>query len=240
MGDRVDRAEVFGETAEAAERIAPGFMPDDLVAEHVARYSWAAAYVRGLDVLDAASGVGYGAEVLRGAGARSVTSLDASAPALRFGRDRYRLAPVQADAAAFPFGAESFDAVVSLETIEHVAHTSAFLAEVARVLRPRGTLLLSSPNRERSKGGNPYHVNELTYAELADHLDGAGFRIERVRGQHWDVLGGLLWKLRGVARLARRLDRTPRVGRMPLPASTPEVFCVRATIVTRRRHSDDT
>jgi len=54
---------------------------------------------------------------------------------------------VQADACAtFPFVDEAFDLVVSLEGIEHFENQTAFLRECARVLRPGGRLLLTTPN----------------------------------------------------------------------------------------------
>jgi SAM-dependent methyltransferase len=56
-------------------------------------------------------------------------------------------AGVQADACQpFPFVDESFDVVVSMEGIEHFENQTAFLRECARVLRPGGWLLLTTPN----------------------------------------------------------------------------------------------
>jgi SAM-dependent methyltransferase len=54
---------------------------------------------------------------------------------------------VQADACeTFPFADDSFDVVVSMEGIEHFENQTAFLRECARVLRPCGWLLLTTPN----------------------------------------------------------------------------------------------
>jgi len=46
----------------------------------------------------------------------------------------------------FPFDDSSFDYVVSIEGIEHIADPFLFLAEVRRVLKPGGHLLLTTPN----------------------------------------------------------------------------------------------
>src|SRR5512143_2109670 len=92
--DSLNRAAIFGERHGAVERIAPGFCEPALEADHMARYRWAAQWVRGCIVLDAASGTGYGAEILRAAGARAVVSVDRSRLALRFGSRRYDLRPV--------------------------------------------------------------------------------------------------------------------------------------------------
>lgn len=52
---------------------------------------------------------------------------------------------VFADGAALPFGAASIDSVLLLEVLEHVGDARAVLAEIARVLKPGGLLLLSVP-----------------------------------------------------------------------------------------------
>jgi SAM-dependent methyltransferase len=52
---------------------------------------------------------------------------------------------VFADGAALPFADATFDTVLLLEVLEHVADARAVLAEIARVLKPGGVLLLSVP-----------------------------------------------------------------------------------------------
>jgi SAM-dependent methyltransferase len=52
-----------------------------------------------------------------------------------------------ADAEALPFAAEVFHAVIAADIIEHVSEPAKLLAEAARVLAPRATLLLTTPNR---------------------------------------------------------------------------------------------
>lgn len=67
--------------------------------------------------------------------------------------------------------------MTSFQVIEHFADPSAYLTEIARVLRPDGVALLSTPNRLQSDGENPYHPREYTAGELAILLGG---RFERV------------------------------------------------------------
>ncbi len=62
-----------------------------------------------------------------------------------------------ADAASLPWEKHSFDVVLCLEAIEHVADLSAVLAEVARVLRPGGTLVLTCPNANFPITYDPLH-----------------------------------------------------------------------------------
>ncbi len=48
----------------------------------------------------------------------------------------------------FPFPKNYFDAIYALELIEHLHEPQKFLVEVLRILKPRGTLILSSPNKK--------------------------------------------------------------------------------------------
>src|SRR5205807_540153 len=75
------------------------------------------------------------------------------------------------------------------QVIEHLWDQIGFLAECARVLRPSGTLLLTTPNRITFSPGqdrpiNPYHTRELNPDELAELLVGAGFAVEFLGGLH--------------------------------------------------------
>lgn len=228
MKEPVDRHEVFGEQADAVERIAPGYFRAAFEAEHLARYRWAARWVRGAVVLDVACGTGYGAPILRESGARRVVSADLSHDALRFGLGRYDLGAVQANAVGLPFRSRVFDAVVSLETVEHVSDAIGFLEEVRRVLRDGGLLLLSTPNRSLSTGGNPYHVQEFTLNELRRLLKAAGFELSSVWGQHWRLKAGVFRRVWGLRGLAWRLEHHPGIRRFGPSGSEPGVWCVSA------------
>ena len=69
-----------------------------------------------------------------------------------------------------PLGDASVDAVVSFETLEHVREHARFMAEVKRVLRPGGKLIISTPERvvysARGEPVNKYHLLELSVAEF--------------------------------------------------------------------------
>ena len=155
------------------ERFVPG-VPGEIWYEHWHRYHFAASLVAGRVVLDIACGAGYGSALLARRAAR-VTGADISPAAVDHARARYAsVANVefrQADCAALPFDDACFDAVVSFETIEHIAAQDAFLDEVRRVLRPGGLVILSCPNKVEytDKRGvtNEFHVRELQRDELA-------------------------------------------------------------------------
>lgn len=108
--------------------------------------------VAGLRVLEVACGRGGFVRELSRVGA-CVTGCDFSLAALRFGREKLRAladgrssALVQGDAQLLPFAAESFDIVVSCETIEHIPDVKSALREMLRVVRYGGKLFLTSPN----------------------------------------------------------------------------------------------
>lgn len=155
------------------ERFVPG-AAGEIWYEHWHRYHFAAGQVAGRDVLDVACGEGYGSALLA-RNARRVTGADIAQAVVDHARARYasigNLEFRQADCTALPFPDACFDAVVSFETIEHVAAQEAFLDEVRRVLRPGGLVVLSCPNKVEytDKRGvtNEFHVRELYRDELA-------------------------------------------------------------------------
>ena len=155
------------------ERFIPG-TAGEIWHEHWHRYHFTAPLVAGLDVLDVACGEGYGSALLA-TRAATVIGADIAQTAVDHARARYaavaNLGFRQADCAALPFAAASFDAVVSFETIEHIVAQEPFLDEIRRVLRPDGLLILSCPNKaeysDRLGVANEFHVRELYRDELA-------------------------------------------------------------------------
>ena len=130
---------------------------------------------------------------------------------------------VAADIRELPFEDDSFDLVVSWETIEHVEEGERVLAEFRRVLRPEGVLLVSSPNPEVYPEGNEHHVHEYRPQELAD-LASAHFAEVAIYRQHaWlasviDSAGGLVDTLAregGQATTRRGRSATSRRGSRP-------------------------
>lgn len=109
--------------------------------------------VTGLCILEVACGRGGFVRELALAGAR-VTGCDFSASALRVGQGKLQpleahaglAAFVQGDAQALAFADDTFDVVVSCETIEHLPDPWAALREMYRVTRPGGRLFLTTPN----------------------------------------------------------------------------------------------
>ncbi len=170
------------------ERFDPGSMRGQLIeAEHLARYTWAAALADGARVLDAGCGLGYGAAVLHEAGAESVVGVDISLAAIELAASAVPsdVELRQGDLSALDLPDDTFDLVVCFEVLEHIEDGAAVLDELRRVLRPEGVLVVSSPNRREYPPGNPFHVHEYTPEELRAALDQRFAFVRLARQQSW-------------------------------------------------------
>lgn len=143
---------------------------------HVARYEFAKQYVHNKNVLDVACGLGYGTALLYASGARTVLGIDLDSESVCQARRLYAEPGVQfevgnaEDLSAY----NGFDTVVSFETIEHLQRPELFLKEIARVLVPNGTFIVSTPTRQQGtiedKPRNPFHVREWSLEEFRELL----------------------------------------------------------------------
>lgn len=141
--------------------------------EHYHRYALAMSVAGGKSVLDVACGEGYGAALLSQVASR-VVGMDISESAIAQARSTYanhsnlHFECYSVTNTGLPDG--SIDLVVSFETIEHLAEQEEMLAEIRRVLKPSGLLLISSPNRpvysEARDFRNEFHVKELDFKEF--------------------------------------------------------------------------
>ena len=152
---------------------------------HRARYYWALQHLsEGALVLDAACGNGYGSHILAGGGAR-VVGMDVCADAIAFAghyyagpRISYRIGPVDDGQSLSRAAAEHgpFDAVVSMETMEHLERPEAFIANVRTVLQPGGSFFFSTPNARRMVLENaPFHRRHFESGEVLGLLRKAEF-----------------------------------------------------------------
>lgn len=64
----------------------------------------------------------------------------------------------------------SFDYVISFQVIEHIVKDHDYVAEVARVLKPGGRFICTTPNKKMSLTRNPWHIREYTVQEFKDIL----------------------------------------------------------------------
>ena len=152
--------------------------------------------IRGLDVIEIGCGRGGFAKYLAFEGARLVAA-DFSPKSIEIARrtlaDAEDCTVLVADIQQIPFEDETFDVVVSLETLEHVPDPGRALTELVRVTKVGGRLVITTPNYLSLVGlwriyrrliGRPYH-------EVDQPIN------------HPLILAGRLWKLR---RLGCRID----------------------------------
>jgi ubiquinone/menaquinone biosynthesis C-methylase UbiE len=181
---------------EELERFVPG-IDGQIWYEHWHRYHFAAPFAAGKAVVDVACGEGYGSALLA-RGAASVTGIDASGETIAAARRRYGGAPglefVEGRCESLPLGEACADLVVSFETLEHLVDPRAFLDEAARVLRPAGVLVASSPNKAiySDKAGyrNPFHPSEMYESEFVAALR-ERFAHVRLFGQRVDAYSAI-------------------------------------------------
>lgn len=156
--------------------------------EHLHRYLFAAKFVQGKNVLDIASGEGYGSAILASK-ANYVIGVDISEEAVNHARSKYQNTNIEfrvGPADSIPVESSSIDVVVSFETIEHHDKHEEMMSEIKRVLKPDGILIMSSPDKYFysvvPNYSNPYHVKELFKEEFKELL-GKFFKNVRLLGQ---------------------------------------------------------
>jgi SAM-dependent methyltransferase len=139
---------------------------------HLAVYEWIGDRVAGLAVADLACGEGYGSALLART-AREVVGVDANPEAHEHARLRYVRPNLRFERAPVEGFEGPCDAIVFLQTIEHIADPSALLrgfakaAPLAYVSTPN-RLTLAPPGAEKSD--NPWHLREYTLAQYRELL----------------------------------------------------------------------
>jgi 2-polyprenyl-3-methyl-5-hydroxy-6-metoxy-1,4-benzoquinol methylase len=138
---------------------------------HEAVYTWVAARVAGLRTIDMACGEGYGADLLAQAAA-SVVGVEANPQAFEHARLRYARPNLRFERSMVEVYAEPCDAIVFLQTIEHVQDPGAVLEHFKAMLAPAGTVYVSTPNvltlapKGAERSGNPWHLREYRPEEF--------------------------------------------------------------------------
>jgi ubiquinone/menaquinone biosynthesis C-methylase UbiE len=159
------------------ERLLSNF-PKWLWLEHLARYKFAAEYVKNKIVVDCACGSGIGSMLFLEAGARELHGFDNSNEAVALAKKRcakFSNAKFNvADALNLPLPNAFADFYISLETIEHIDKDEDYIREAIRILKPGGIFVCSTPNRTISNPGKtladkpwiPFHQREYSEKEL--------------------------------------------------------------------------
>jgi SAM-dependent methyltransferase len=138
---------------------------------HLVVYEWIAARLAGMRVIDMACGEGYGTDVLARRAASAV-GVDANPEAHEHARLRYRRPNLRFVRDLVDGFSEEADAVVFLQTIEHLEQPGAVLDHFRSLVGAAGVLYVSTPNvltlapKGASRSGNPWHVHEYRLGEF--------------------------------------------------------------------------
>ncbi len=141
--------------------------------EHLGRYHFAMQFVEGKQVLDLASGEGYGCAILSEK-AKHVVGIDLDENAVKHSTGKYPFPNadfLQGSITDVPIKDEKiFDIVTCFEAIEHIEDHDALLGEVRRLLKDDGIFIVSTPNKllytDQPEYNNPYHLKELYFDDF--------------------------------------------------------------------------
>ena len=206
-----------------------GFIREALV-RHFDRPTKELKPLRGLSILDVGCGGGLVSEPLARLGA-NVTGIDPTVDSIAVARRHaeaqglsiaYRSASVEELQAA----GETYDAAVCMEVIEHVPDPAAFVRSLGGLVRPGGSLIVSTLNRtwksyalaiigaEYVLGWLPRGTHDwnrfVTTEELGRYLGEAGFAAPELSGIIYDVMHDA-WRL-GADTDVNYIAATRRVG----------------------------
>jgi SAM-dependent methyltransferase len=140
---------------------------------HLVVYQWIAERIGSQDVVDMACGEGYGSDVLARR-ARTVVGVDANPEAHEHARLKYTRPGLSFERDMVETWSGESDAVVFLQTIEHVQDAPAVLRHFKSMLRPGGVAYVSTPNvltlapKGAERSGNPWHVYEYRAEEYRE------------------------------------------------------------------------
>jgi glycosyltransferase involved in cell wall biosynthesis/ubiquinone/menaquinone biosynthesis C-methylase UbiE len=145
--------------------------------EHLHRYAFASHFVKGKNVLDLASGEGYGTYILSEK-ANYVVGVDIDTDTVEHAKNTYKKENIEFKTGSIldiPVeGEKIYDVIVCFEAMEHVKEHEALFSEIKRLLKDDGLLIVSTPNKQTytddSGYCNPFHQKELNYDEFCDFL----------------------------------------------------------------------
>ncbi|WP_223789124.1 class I SAM-dependent methyltransferase [Marinicella meishanensis] len=156
--------------------------------EHWHRYYFIAEIVKDRRVCDVACGEGYGSALLAKR-ASEVVGVDVDKATIQHANETYgdieNVEFIVANATETQFIENSFDVIVSFETLEHLSEHQQLIREFKRILKKDGLLIISTPDKlvySGDKEHNEYHVKELTKLEFEDLMK-SEFKYNMMYGQ---------------------------------------------------------
>ncbi|MDF1875772.1 methyltransferase domain-containing protein [Sulfurimonas sp. SAG-AH-194-I05] len=153
---------------------------DDNEERHFARYQFALNFItRDGYSLDCACGSGYGSKLISKSSAK-VLGVDLSHDAVNFAKENNKMTNIefiQKDIDKLNFNANTFDSIISIETLEHVPNNVflSFLENTNKWLKTGGVFIGSSPMLRFKDGKpfitNPYHINEMSKEDFIKAIE---------------------------------------------------------------------
>ncbi|WP_204106186.1 MULTISPECIES: methyltransferase domain-containing protein [Spirulina sp. CCY15215] len=131
-------------------------------------------------------------------------------------KHNYSASLVQGSAYSLPFSSSSFDVITNADVIEHLEDPEKSLQEMQRVLRNRGLLLLSTPNRHPNMKWDERHIYEFDPIELRKMLEKYFSKVEITAC--WPIWWVWQWKEGGQKR--KLINSLCRLGINPFLFST--------------------
>jgi demethylmenaquinone methyltransferase/2-methoxy-6-polyprenyl-1,4-benzoquinol methylase len=206
---------------------------------------WRAATVRAVDpqpgerILDVAAGTGTSSASLARSGAE-VVALDFSPGMIAEGRRRYpKIEFIEGDAEKLPFADDTFDAVTISFGLRNVEHPKVALAEMYRVLKPGGRLVVcefSKPPRTLFRAGYAAYMKwamPVVATVASSNREAYGYLRESI--EQWPDQGTLSQWIRGVG-FTRVAYRNLTAGVVALHRGhKPEDASIRASTAKRRK-----
>lgn len=146
---------------------------------HIGRYVIAKNYCKNKVVLDISCGEGYGTKLLKKWGAKKVVGLDISKESIEQAQKEFgekNIEYIVHDAMDLScFKDNTFDLIVSFETIEHLQSPLKFLQEIKRVSKKKAKIIITCPNDyayyPTEDQFNHYHVKKYTFEDFQKLLN---------------------------------------------------------------------
>ncbi|WP_226579666.1 class I SAM-dependent methyltransferase [Halobacillus litoralis] len=164
---------------DTGERVIPKEMDpmNNMLLEHIARYTFSTPYVRGR-VLDLACGSGYGSlKIAKDCknNIDEIVGIDICEDTIKYAKHHYyhpllTFRKGNALDKELPQQIGTFNTILSFETIEHVKDDRLFIKRMYDLLKPGGTLVLSTPfgKGREYPSGQEFHYFQLTPEEFQD------------------------------------------------------------------------
>lgn len=185
------------------ERIEPNTKEWNLYyGNHIIRYKFALNIIKSIQInelLDIATGVGYGTNYLANNGEYKVTGVDIDDKALDIAIKNFsspNIKFIKEDCNNLvTVNKKKYDAIISYETLEHLKNYKTFTVELYNMLNEGGKLIISTPNilvtEHHSKDDWHYHEKEFKPSEFIELLKNVGFNHIELFGQQYSDIGEL-------------------------------------------------